>query len=47
MTITDHFIRWPEVKPTADISAESTCKVLIHSWIARFVSSVSITTNQS
>ncbi|GBN27180.1 hypothetical protein AVEN_46571-1 [Araneus ventricosus] len=36
MTIIDRFTRWPEVIPTSNITAETTCKALIHNWIPRF-----------
>ncbi|GIY54228.1 hypothetical protein CEXT_615611 [Caerostris extrusa] len=33
MTVIDRFIRWPEVVPTYDISAETSCRVLISGWV--------------
>ncbi|GBN16221.1 Gag-Pol polyprotein [Araneus ventricosus] len=46
MTIIDRFTRWPEVIPTTNIAAETTCKALIHDWIPRFGCPVTITTDQ-
>ncbi|GBN74697.1 hypothetical protein AVEN_46541-1 [Araneus ventricosus] len=46
MTIIDRFTRWPEVIPTTNITAETTCKALIHNWIPRFGCPVTITTDQ-
>lgn len=46
MTITDRFTRWPEVIPTTDMTAETTCKVLVNHWISRFGCPITITTDQ-
>lgn len=46
MTVIDRFTRWPEVIPTTDITAETTCKALINGWIARFGCPITITTDQ-
>ncbi|GBO27167.1 hypothetical protein AVEN_141210-1 [Araneus ventricosus] len=46
MTIIDRFTRWPEVIPTTNITAETSCKALIHNWIPRFGCPVTITIDQ-
>ncbi|KFM73226.1 Sorting nexin-29, partial [Stegodyphus mimosarum] len=46
LNIIHRFTRWPEVIPTSDMSAETTCKALISTWIARFGCPSTITTDQ-
>ncbi|GBM12271.1 hypothetical protein AVEN_155274-1 [Araneus ventricosus] len=46
MTIIDRFTRWPKVISTIDITAETSCKALIHNWTPLFGCPVTITTDQ-
>ncbi|GBL87820.1 hypothetical protein AVEN_192008-1 [Araneus ventricosus] len=47
LTTVDCFIRWMEVIPTADMTAETTCRALPSGWIFRFGCPAIITTDQS
>ncbi|KFM67612.1 Gag-Pol polyprotein, partial [Stegodyphus mimosarum] len=46
LTIIDRFTRWPEVIPSSNMSAETTCKALISIWIPRFGCPSTIITDQ-
>ncbi|GFS73099.1 transposon Tf2-11 polyprotein [Nephila pilipes] len=46
LTIIDRVSRWPELFPTSDMTAGTTARALMHSWISRFGYPVTITTDQ-
>ena len=46
LTMIDRFLRWPEAIPLTDITADTIASAFYTHWIARFVASRTITTEQ-